>query len=356
VRRAGLELDRAMLERTLFLPGRAAVTNPLLEEGIAVYGGGLAHARIVIDEALLETALHALPEERLFDDEEGHGGALELGDPDGVLLPSDDPNAPMPKRSNRARARTRASTFRPLLGQNETLLGVIHPLPVDESAPLVIDDRDEYSVLRHLLTAHYAAFNQGRWGEELVDDTDPTQKDFLFGALLREVGSIERKDSLVHALALNLKPKQRKQLFTKTAEIIADGYAALNRGLHPLIQYLDYLRTKSDAHLTARADEPLLAGTTTEILRRVIAEDEKPQDRAQRRLFSLAEYLSGDVHVARSKLRVAVYAVAALVAAAFAVSAIKETIDYQPVYEKRMRELELKVEQAKQKGEPADGH
>ncbi len=252
VRRVGLQIDRAALDRTLFLPGAT--------DGIVSYGGGLAPARIVIKESLLERALHPLVDEPLFDGGDDGMEALDLGDPRGVLLPVDD-DAPKKRRWHRTgpqRPAARRRLARPLLGQNETLLGYLVPQPAGESVPLVIDDPDEYSVLRELLTAHYAAFDRGLYGEE-ADDTDPTQKDFLFGALLREVGGVLRQDTLLFTLTRSLAIRMFSapawmravhgliaagydRFLARGPAIVADGYVALNRGLDHLIQYLFLVR------------------------------------------------------------------------------------------------------------------
>jgi hypothetical protein len=244
VRRLGIDLDRALLDRVLFLPGNAP--------GVLAYGGGLGAPRIVVHEKLLEVALHATAEGPQFQDEDDRG--LDPGDAFGVIVPG----GAIPEARKRRPSRARRGW--PRLGQHETLLGAIVPLPAGESVPLIIDDPDEYSVLRDLLTAHYAAFEPDRYGEE-ADDTDPTQLDFLFGALLREMGSIQRQDPILFVA-------HWPAWLSRYPTIVADGYAALNRGLDPLIQFLFHLRTGSTELLTARADEPTLEATSIEILRR----------------------------------------------------------------------------------------
>lgn len=353
VRRAGLQLDRAVIDKTLFLPGR--------NQAIAVYGGGLQGARIVINESLLELALHPLHDEQLFDEESDPKQRLDLGDARGLLVPNEEGTLPKESaRDAKKSAKLARPGQRPLLGQNETLLGYVLPTPADESAPLVIDDRDDYSVLRHLLTAHYAAFDHGRYGEE-ADDTDPTQKDFLFGALLREIGAVERRDPVLLTLTLSLElllgkaPKwmravhlafvsMHERLFAKSPELIADGYAALNRGLHHLIQYLDYLRTKNDAQLTARADEPKLHSTSAEILRRAL-------EAGDERLVQLGRHLDTELPVRSRRIKVLIYSTVALAIALAAANAVRASIAYAPVYEKRMQDVEQQIE----KGASSDG-
>jgi hypothetical protein len=360
VRRAGLEIDRSILDRTLFLPGK--------KNEIVSYGGQLSHARIVIPEALLETALHPLSDDPLID--EDGALALDLGDPSGLLLPGAPNRRPKPKRDAYVPPKRRQK--RPLLGQNETLLGYVVPMPKKESIPLVIDDPDEYSVLRDLLTAHYSAFDPKLYGEE-ADDTDPTQKDFLFGALLREIGGVQRQDGLSSTplLCLGLwieKGPKWLRAIERTAgllyrrflarypETIADGYAALNRGLHHLIQYLDHLRTGAEAGLTARADEPTLASTSAEVLRRVAAESGSPDDHTRNRLVWLSQHLfapipeSGIVSTRLVVTTALVLGITGVVA-----SAVVRSLEYRPVYRERMQELRQKIEEARKKGELEHG-
>jgi hypothetical protein len=189
---------------------------------------------------------------------------------------------------------------------------------------------------------------------------------------LREVGCVQRKDTLLSTLllwidlALAKGPKlfrvleriaidAHRRFFARYPATIADGYAALNRGLHHLIQHLDYKRTGSDDGLTARADEPLLASTSSEVLRRIAAESGGPGDHTRNRLVWLSQHLFAPIPEARSlalrvllTLMIAVGTVGALGAWVIA------SIEYQPVYEKRMADMKQKIEQAREKGE-ADG-
>ena len=357
LRRAGLELERSMLDRILFLPGT--------QSEIFTYGGGLSRARIAVPEALLETALHQLDDEQVIVDEDA--SSLDLADPSGYLLPGG--SASRKKKEEAPPARRKR--FWPLLGQNETLLGYVNPLPKGESVPLVIDDPDEYAVLRELLTAHYSAFDPKRYGEE-ADDTDPTQKDFLFGALLREVGCVQRKDTLLTSLLLSLDlviatgPKwigalERlaiafyRRFFARYPAVVADGYAALNRGLHHLIQHLDYLRTRSDAGLTARADEPTLHSTSSEILRRIAAETGSVEDHTRNRLVWLSTHLFAEIPEKRLvSLRMLFGTALVLATAGWIAKLVLESIEYQPIYQKRIQEQQQKI-LAREKEDSDDG-
>src|SRR6185295_11359176 len=55
VRRTGWDVDRNLLARVLFLPGKHV-------DGVVSYGGGATHARVVVDQALLELTMGELVE------------------------------------------------------------------------------------------------------------------------------------------------------------------------------------------------------------------------------------------------------------------------------------------------------
>src|SRR5581483_6268876 len=58
VRRNGIEVDKRLLERTLFLPS--------LLPDVVSYGGGFARPRVLVGEQAREAALGGLPEENEF--------------------------------------------------------------------------------------------------------------------------------------------------------------------------------------------------------------------------------------------------------------------------------------------------
>lgn len=384
VRRSGLEIDGALLDRVLFLPGRT--------EAVATYGGGLGVARIVVDESLLETALHPLVEEPVFDEQTRGTRALDVGDlcrglvvPDASRSSRSSPSSGWSRwsRSRRRAARRerdgerRRRRTHPLIGQNETLLGYIVPLPPEESVPLVIDDPDEYSVLKELLTAHYSAFDRGRYGEE-ADDTDPTQKDFLFGALLREIGAVQRRDPLLFTLTLSLNGRLAAapgwvqatgraigsayhRFLSRYPAYIADAYVALNRGFDHLIQFLHHVETGSDSVLTARADGPALARVSSEILQSVSREQPAPVDRpasratVRERLIQLSQHGQVPLPEQSSKTGRLMFKVALSLVALMALGAATlESLAYRPIYDERMTELAKKIEETRQKGRPED--
>src|SRR5262249_15031200 len=162
----------------------------------------------------------------------------------------------------------------------------------EKGIPLISDTEEDFGVVKRLLSEHYGAF-EALHGDE-VDDTDPTQKDFLFGALLREMGIVARHDVLFSTVALffevasaglgwcsrlvRLPVTIYENLLAGPAAKVADAYAALNGALHPLIQYLCFVRGADERLLTARADVPRLMQTSVVMIAQL---DRKPPTAAE---------------------------------------------------------------------------
>jgi hypothetical protein len=371
LRRSGIQIEQRLLDRALFLPGDTS--------GVVIYGGALSPPRILVDPALLDIALGQVEE-----DTEPPPRPVELDDwTAGTLLPSEEPSeAKVEQRARQRRVARRLEKKRrrqkkPLLrryarprliGQNETLLGTIAPLPVDETVPLIADDREDFGVVRELLTDHYAAFERSSYEEE-YDDTDPTQKDFLFGALLRAMGDVQRRDAPLSTLvltataALERSPSLLRRagrffgdlaarLTSRYPAMLADAHAALNLGRDALIQYLYLLATADESLLTARADVPTLHRTSSEILKRIAAGEPDRQDRqrlratVRNRLVWLSRFFYTPIPEERGRaLRYAAMSVIAALIAAVVSWEIALAIDYAPVYAKRMRALTEQLEQ-----------
>jgi hypothetical protein len=175
-----------------------------------------------------------------------------------------------------APARPRAPAPR-VFGESATLLGWVMPQPGGDGLPLIANSSEELAVVRSLLTGHYAAFERDA-DEDEIDDSDPTRKDFLFGALLREMALLQSRDSFLTTLRLALTGGRTSRLcrwliagvydrfLSGPAARVADAEAALNHGLHHLIQYLMFVRTGSDVGLTARANAPRLIQKSKDLL------------------------------------------------------------------------------------------
>jgi hypothetical protein len=326
------------------------------------YGGGFARPRILVGERVREEALGGLPEESELPDRTVNPDELPLG----LLVPAsgsgdhDDARAAAVERLRRrlgaAPPRPRGSTPR-VLGQGATLLGWVLPQPSEEGIPLIANTREDYEVVRRLLTQHYAAFERNSDDDE-VDDTDPTQKDFLFGALLREAGTLLRRDSLfatiwyglalawprssfVYRLFIRPPIALYDRLLSGPAARVADGYVALNHGLHHLIQYLCFLRGEAAEELTARASPPRLSQRSHQLLQRLkepARGDERGALRAtpRNRLRWLAQ-LFYPLGAPRRAARWAGGLALAVTLLLVALHAVRSAIAYHPSYLERLR-------------------
>jgi hypothetical protein len=366
VRRGAIEIDRGLVERTLFLPS-------LLPDVIS-YGGGFARPRILVGEAVREAALGGLPEETEFPDRTVNPEEM----PFGLMFPSDEPDSEqlqtrqataelVRRRASVARARARATSARSV-GEGATLLGWVLPQPSEDGIPLIANDSEDYEVVKRLLTAHYAAFERNSDDDE-VDDTDPSQKDFLFGALLREMGLLARRDTffatLWYSLALAwprtswrykllIRPPLAlyERLFSGPASRVADAYSALNQALHPLIQYLAFLRGVDEKQLTARASLPALIHTSSEVLQGLERDPPRDNERSllaahpRNRLRWLSQFFYAPLGSRAGRaMRVVGSLAVVLVVGVLVVRAVLNAIEYHPGYLERMQSQETQSTQ-----------
>jgi hypothetical protein len=353
VRRNRIEIDRRLFERTLFLPSHLP--------HVVSYGGGLGRPRILVGTDSREAALGELPDESEAPERTVNPEEL----PFGMIAPR--PLAVHDRawmyEARQLDARRRALTLAPprmrsaaprLIGENATLLGWV--MPHAQGIPLIANTRDDYDLVRQLLTEHYAAFRNV--DDDDYDDTDPSQLDFLFGAILRELGAFRRGDGGVltirHCLALAL-PKASwlsrhvlrglaafyQRFLSGPAATVADAYAALNDGLHHLIQYLYTLREERLLPiLTARADTPRLIMNSKEILEDV----EEPKDppalsqATRRRLLWLSQLFHSSLLAERREHRMRWFGVVAFALMGFGLlfQAVRVAIHYHPTYVERM--------------------
>jgi hypothetical protein len=357
VRRNGVDLDRDLLERVLFLPGSGSE--------VISYGGGLSPARILVGAVPREIALGELPDEREVPERTMYPEEL----PYGLLLPEGTARSKKDWRlramaglqERRARglepAIIRSSTGR-LIGENATRIGWVMPAPRDVSVPLIANTREDYEAVRQLLTEHYALFEKNL-DEEEYDDTDPTQKDFLFGGLLREVGTILRRDCRLSTIALALR-RGSSPVSSRLPAPVADAFAGLNTGLDHLIQYLHLSNGGNPDLLTARANAPRLQRTSKEILD--IASQEAPKGQKTHwlridprdRLMRLSRLFYAPLAKPRDfRLRVLAVFLALITAGIVLARAARAAIGYHPVYVERLREMQDRA--AHEQGGPNGG-
>ncbi len=100
--------------------------------------------------------------------------------------------------------------------------------------------------------------------------------------------------------------------------------------------------------MTARADEPTLFATSTEILGRLAGDED-------RRLVWLSQHHYAPIPEARPRAR-RVLVTLALIAGigVMLAGAVSRSLEYHPVYIERIRALKQRIEQARQKGAPQD--
>jgi hypothetical protein len=295
--------------------------------------------------------------------------------PLGFLLPgggSGEKAEAMRRRASAAAPRLRAALPR-AIGAAATLLGWVLPQKAEKGIPLIADSAEDFAVVRSLLTMHYAGFDRDERDDE-YDDSDPTQKDFLFGALLREVGAALRGDGLLETLRLavaiqweRLTPPTRaalallrgvhRRVAAADGARIADTWTALNHGRDPLIQYL-FLELDPQAGeqgLTIRGDAPALFRRSRALADAAFARQLTGEPAALRqRILDLAEMMRAAVaDPAESRRatirRAAVVACVAIVALGFAV---RSAVVYDPVYQARMHEAEAKLAAEKETPTP----
>lgn len=350
LRRLGLEVDSHLLERTLLLPGDLI--------GTVSYGGGFARPRVLVGDTARTAAFGELPDEREAPERQVNPEEWPIG----VIVPGQTDAARLRLAAERRRALADAPPRKrvpkpKLIGEHLTLLGWVLPQPADEGLPLIASTQEEYEIVRGLLQEHYAAFERNVDDDE-VDDTDPTQKDFLFGPLIRELGAIARGDcvlaTLRHGFALALPhaswPVRQlmralgfvyQRFLGAPAVIVADAHAALHRGLHHLIQYVDLMRGGSPV-LTARATLPRLIATSKEIFDR-LARDQDAPPAARDRLLWLSRFFHAPLG-ARLGRRLAGALAMFVVSAVLAYGAVKAAREYHPIYVERMQKAQEAVD------------
>jgi hypothetical protein len=108
------------------------------------------------------------------------------------------------------------------------------------------------------LFREYAMRHQQNDDEADVDDSSEFDRDFLFGALLHQFGSILRFDTIWSTARLYFARKKKVRenrynyFFSSHFALIADTFVVLNFGLNHLIQYLFYKATKDQTFLTTK--------------------------------------------------------------------------------------------------------
>jgi hypothetical protein len=321
LRRNGLPGDDGVLERLRVVPA--------IGDEVCVYGGGATHPRIAIPRAMLELAL--APAGRPHDYAAPRVSTLHWTQWNAGLVMATDPGAVIATREQRQPRQTTTDAdpgdnAREVLGEPPTLIGIVEPRaldprpsyrPHDDPAWLDWDAGDEY------------------------DGTDPGDRDFLFGVMVRAVAQVQRHGDRLNTLALVLRRASRftaalGRAVERSADAIGDDHAAIRGARHHLVQYLAWEAWQREDLLTARAYAPELEAMSRRVLaERAPATRTTPAARgARRRLVRLARVAHGPV---RTRWRTLVIAGAIAAGGGVAAIAIVDAVRYHASYSERDR-------------------
>ncbi len=304
LRRASAPVDRDLLDRVLLLPGNG--------DELVLYGGGQTHPRVVIPRPWLELAL--APYGRPHDYAAPRVSTLEWNEWNAGLVVPTEIGAKIATREQRQPREPDPiiETEHEPFGEPPTLAGYIEPDAFDkrehhrpEEDPLWLD-----------------------WdpGDE-PDGTDPSDKDFLFGALVEQLGRIQRHEDRAETLALAFGRGRVAKVVARLRGLVArrralvdDVHAALHHAHHHRVQYLAWRHRPDDTTLTSRAYPPELERTARELLPRLpahVASFYRPRTTGRRgRIASGVALAAGAVALA---------------------AAVLQAIDYHATYVERTR-------------------
>jgi len=320
VRRTGWDVDRELLAQIVVLPGKAG-------DGVVSYGGGATHARIVIARPLIELALGALEEVRPEDvPATWPDWAAATVVPTEAAVPRAAP--PVGHRGRKPRRVAYAAARKPL-GQAATLLGYVVASP-GERVPLISDNPQDLAVVRELLSEHYP-WNAPDPDDEF-DPTDATDKDLPFGALVRELGVIQRHECEWATVVLAL-GRRAAGLGSRAGARLADAYTVLNFARDHLVQYLYYLWAGPTELATARARGDQLHAVSAQILERIRVGAVTRARPLRRRLVWISGFFVAPIVeplAPWARRLVATLAVAGVIAAGGAL--VRRSLDYHRVY------------------------
>jgi hypothetical protein len=342
-RRAGWPDADHLLDGIRFVPGGG--------EDVHLYGGGLTHTRLIIGRQLLEYAL--APYGRPHDYAAPRVSKLHWTEWNaGLVVPVEVGATLATKEQRQPRELAIAGDESEIvpLGEPPTLAGYVEPYKLDKRG------------------AH-RPWEDPLWlswdpGEE-HDGTDASDKDFLFGLLVWQLGRIQRHEDRGATLALATrrwldgKPGLARVagrvggglrvVFARQPAAIADAFAALNFARHHLIQYLAWQIWRRDDLLSARAFAPEMERDSRAILAALEAEKVREPRTAgatpRRRLVWVSGFVSERLRsrTARKWRRAVVAAVlvGALVGGGLAV---KQAVDYHPTWVQRMDEQRARLQ------------
>jgi hypothetical protein len=324
LRRTGLPVDDELLGRVQLLPGR--------DVDVAVYGGGLDDARIVIPRPMLELALS--PWGRPHDYAAPRISTLHWTMWNAGLVMASAPDAPVATREQRRpREVTHAEgeadtaheeeTERLLIGEPPTLAGVIEPTAFDPRTS-------------------YRPHEDPMWLDwdpvEEYDGTDAGDRDFLFGVIVHALGRVQRHEVGAATIALALSRTRRGAWLARARGRLPAGLADLHAhlgGAGPhLVQYLAWRLWRREDLLTARAYAPELDAAARRATA-ALARDPAGDPRLRQRLAALGARVRGEALPRPRWRRFAIAGALAAAAGALAL-ALADAVRYHATYVERM--------------------
>jgi hypothetical protein len=365
VKRVGWPDADGLIDDVRILPGRDDPHDDQLGGRIVTYGGGMTPSRIVVPAKMLEMAL--APYGRPHDYAAPRISKLAWTEWNAGLVIPVEVDAIIPTREQRQPREEDIGeeTEHQPLGEPPTVAGYIEP---DD-----LDKRNDYRPEEDPLWLDWDA------GEE-YDGTDASDKDFLFGGLVRELGSIQRHDDQLLTLELALGRwartrsaglrklasrlgRAREVILARYPTIVADEYAALNFARHHLIQYVAWQQWHDEEQLSARAYAPELERHTVEILTAVDTELRRAESTAGtrpsaeiERLAWLSTLVRAPIRSRREQLvRRAATAAIALGCVGVLGLGVAQAIGYHDTYLERMEQERARLEPQPARPTPPEG-
>ena len=358
LKRNGITLDARLVDQIAFIAGQ--------HQGVVSYRGGFGRPRIAIGRDLLVFALGDIDEDEPGEEVEGFhdereevelrrngvfrilGDAVQRDGRRGFFRGRADKRraALMEEAQGRLERRLDANrTNRGAVTGSALSPGVILPLSGSRVPALLANEEKDVRVMDELFQ-DYALRHAPYEDEAEVDDSSEFDRDFLFGALLHQFGSILRYDTVGATFRLYLSPRKLiregryRYPFSRHFAVVADTYVVLNFGLNYLIQYLFYRTTKDTSFLTTKGvpghmleNQAQILANTKEMLKRrrspVIGTDDLE------RIAWLSRFSQEAIHrnpktVARRR-RVLAFSASAVLAS-LALMLVLQAYDYHPTY------------------------
>ena len=382
--RLGLDIPLSILEPIRFLPGSSL--------DIRTYGGVFVRPRVVIPFKLLD---FAIGEPEIATQDKLDRAPMAANEPLGLVLPRKMNTAFNGKASERQIDKLiKRSKFyitpkhsmlylqnytQPPMEASAGVWGHIRPQrSAGDSVPLIADSLQDLKIVEELLTEHHVNFAKLQFEEE-YDDTDPTDLDFLFGILLREIGRVHRREHYFLSWWFLLQEWRfsfnkhvakvydflttfYKNHFSKHPAFIADAYVVLHHGRHHLAQYMYYWISGETDFLTQRGNRQQLLRVSRQVFADFLkirpGKEELHRNRATplNHMIWLSEFFaSGVPDYPYKKTKPFVPALIGLLALLVLGFKVSEAIEYRPVYQQRIEDVKKQIQEYYKEKEQQDG-